>query len=425
MAQDSSIRFRRFEIMTALIVAGEVVFLLPFVFARIFRPTFLRVFEITNLELGTAFSIYGVIAMISYFVGGPLADRYPARRLMSLALVTTSVGGFLMATIPSNTVMTYLYGFWGLTTILLFWAALIRATREWGGSAVQGRAYGVLDGGRGLFAAILASISVMVFSALLPVDVESASFEQLSAVISQIILIFSGLTFLSAVLVWFWIPEKIVEAGIVRMDKLSFEGVGKIIKMPTIWLQAIIVVCAYVGYKCTDIFSLYASDVYGYNDVEAAQIGTVTFWVRPIAAIGAGILGDRIRASKMTTISFAILVIGSIVIASGYLKPGLDAILIMTIVGTSVGIYALRGVYFALFQEARLPLVITGSAVGLVSVIGFTPDIFMGPLIGYLLDSSPGAEGHQHVFAVLACFGIVGTITSVMFRRITKNNTSI
>lgn len=420
MIQDKLVKFRQIQIMAALIIAGEVVFLLPFVSARIFRPTFLRVFEITNLELGTAFSLYGIIAMISYFIGGPLADRFPARRLMSLALITTSIGGLLMATIPSNSVMTYLYGFWGSTTILLFWAALIRATREWGGSAVQGRAYGVLDGGRGLFAAVLASASVIVFSTLLPTDVESASIEQLTEVISQIILIFSGLTFLAAALVWFWIPEKIVEEGTVQMEKLSFEGIGKILTMPTIWLQAIIVVCAYVGYKCTDIFSLYASDVYGYNDVEAAQIGTVTFWVRPIAAIAAGFLGDHIRASRMTAISFVILVIGSVVIASGYLKPGLDTILIMTIVGTSTGIYALRGVYFALFQEAKLSLVYTGSAVGLVSVIGFTPDIFMGPLIGYLLDNSPGAAGHQQVFTVLACFGLVGLITSVAFRWITK-----
>ncbi len=422
MVQKSSVRFRQFQIITALIVAGEIVFLLPFVFARIFRPTFLRVFQITNLELGTAFSFYGIIAMISYFTGGPLADHFPARRLMSLALISTSMGGLLMATIPSNSVMTCLYGFWGLTTILLFWAALIRATREWGGSAVQGRAYGVLDGGRGLFVAVLASISVMVFSALLPTDVESATFEQLFAVISQIILIFSGLTFVAAALVWFWIPEKIVEEGTIRMEKLSFEGVGKIIRMPTIWLQAIIVVCAYVGYKCTDIFSLYASDVYGYDDVEAAQIGTVTFWIRPIAAIGAGFLGDHIRASRMTSISFIVLIIGSTVIASGYLQPGLDTMLIMTIVGTSTGIYALRGVYFAIFQEAKLSLVYTGSAVGLVSVVGFTPDVFMGPLIGYLLDNSPGAIGHQHVFTVLACFGLVGLITSIAFRWITKNN---
>jgi len=420
MAEVNQFKWRQFLIMTALITSGEVVFLLPFVVARIFRPTFLSVFELTNLELGTAFSLYGIIAMISYFAGGPLADRFSARRLMSLALIATSLGGFVMSTIPPLGTLTLLYAFWGLTTILLFWAALIRATREWGGTSGQGKAYGLLDGGRGLVAALLASISVMVFASLLPSDVESATLQQLTSALSEIILIYSGITFIVAALVWFSIPERKMEDTTDQMEKLSLVGVRRVFKMPAIWLQAVIVVCAYVGYKCTDIFSLYASDAFGYNDLQAAQIGTVTFWVRPIAAIGAGFLSDNIKASRMTAISFVILVIGSLVIASGVLVPGLDLFLIMTIAGTSAGIYAVRGVYFALFQEAKVSLVHTGSAVGLVSVIGFTPDIFMGPLIGYLLDSSPGASGHQHVFAVLACFGLVGLITSIAFQKIAK-----
>ena len=135
---------RKAIVLTILIAAGETVFLLPFVVARIFRPTFLDVFGLTNLQLGTAFALYGVIAMVSYFLGGPLADRYSARKLMTLALILTAIGGVLFAAIPSLTVLTILYGFWGLTTILLFWAALIRATREWGGVNSQGKAYGAI-----------------------------------------------------------------------------------------------------------------------------------------------------------------------------------------------------------------------------------------------------------------------------------------
>lgn len=413
-------KVRQTIVMLALVVSGEGVFLLPFVVARIFRPTFLKVFEINNLELGTAFSLYGIIAMASYFMGGPLADRFSARRLMSAALTSTSIGGLIMALIPSLSILTILYGLWGMTTILLFWAALIRATREWGGDDSQGKAYGLLDSGRGLFAALLASISVWIFALLLPADVEGASQEQLKAALSQIILIFSGITLLIAWLVWVSIPENENAKTSSRMEKLSLDGVRNVLKMPAIWLQATIVVCAYVGYKCTDDISLYVSDAFGYNDVEAAQIGTVTFWVRPIAAIGAGFLGDHFRASKMISISFAIMIIGSLMIAGGLILPGFPMFLIFVIVTTSLGIYALRGIYFALLQEAKISLIYTGSAVGLVSVMGFTPDIFMGPLMGYLIDRSPGALGHQHVFAVLALFGIIGLIASVSFTRLTK-----
>ena len=72
---------RRIISLSVIVVSGEAIFLLPFVVPRVFRPTLLDVFQITNLELGTAFSLYGVVAMLSYFPGGPLADRFSVRKL--------------------------------------------------------------------------------------------------------------------------------------------------------------------------------------------------------------------------------------------------------------------------------------------------------------------------------------------------------
>jgi nitrate/nitrite transporter NarK len=403
--------------MATLIVAGETVFLLPFVVARIFRPTFLDVFGITNLQLGTAFALYGSIAMVAYFLGGPLADRFSARRLMTAALLATSLGGIFFAVIPSLMVLTLLYGFWGLTTILMFWAALIRATREWGGIDRQGRAYGILDGGRGLFVALLASISVWVFASLLPVEVASATIDQRTAALKQIIWIFTGLVLCVALLVWLIVPEIDKPSKAISRQKLKLSGVRQLLRKRTIWLQAVIVLCAYVGYKTTDDFSLYASDAFGYNDVAAAHIGTISFWVRPLAAVIAGLLADRIRSSKVTILGFGLMFFGSVAIAAGILNPDMYLALVFTIVITSTGIYALRGIYFALFQESGVPLVMTGSAVGLVSVIGFAPDIFMGPLMGFLIDRSPGALGHQHVFVVLGAFSLIGLIAALLFEK--------
>lgn len=138
-------KISRALIFIALMIAGEVVFLLPFVVARIFRPTFLKVFEINNLQLGTAFSVYGIIAMVSYFAGGPIGDRFSPGKLMTTSLLLTAIGGFFMALIPSLLGLTLLYGFWGISTILLYWAAYVKAIRQFGGSNTQGMAYGLVD----------------------------------------------------------------------------------------------------------------------------------------------------------------------------------------------------------------------------------------------------------------------------------------
>mgnify|MGYP006413297623 FL=1 len=407
-------------VIVALMVAGESVFLLPFVLARVFRPTFLDVFEITNLELGTAFSLYGIVAMAAYFAGGPLADRFSARRLMAAALVATGLGGAVLAGVPSIPVMNGLWAFWGLTSILLFWAAMLRATREWGGVANQGRAYGLLDGGRGLLAAVIASATVVVFAMLLPSDASTATPDEIEAAFRAVIWVFTGFTLFVAFLVWVVVPDNAPTSDQGDRPKLSLKGLQGAFKMPAVWLQAVIVVCAYVGYKATDDFSLLARDALGFDDVAASAIGTLSFWIRAVTAVAAGYLGDRIDSSRVIAWGFGIVIAGSALIASGWLAPGVAWMLIATITATGVGIYALRGVYFALLAEGAVPLAFTGSAIGVVSLVGFTPDVFMGPLMGVLLDNSPGVVGHQHVFAVVAAFGVIGLAATIAFRRVTQ-----
>jgi nitrate/nitrite transporter NarK len=348
----------------------------------------------------------------SYFPGGPLADRFSARHLIVSGLLVTALGGGLFATIPALGSLTVIYGFWGLSTILLAWAAILRATREWGGEAAIGRAYGLLDGGRGLAAAMLASAMVLIFAALLPMEVASATLPQRTSALSSVIWIFTGLTVGTAALVWFAVPAGNPQRG--NGPRFSWSGVRRVLGMPAIWFQAIIVVCAYVGYKGTDDFSLYARDAFGYDEVAAAQLGTVSFWVRPFAAVGAGFLADKFRPSRVAAWSFSALALGCLLMV---VQPGIHAVLVATVAATSVGIYAVRAVYFALLGEARVPMAVTGSAIGLVSVIGYTPDVFMGPVMGYLLDRSPGALGHQHVFLFVAAAAVAGLIATLLFQR--------
>ncbi|MEM7397998.1 MAG: MFS transporter [Pseudomonadota bacterium] len=412
-------RARRVLSIAALVIAGESVFLLPFVLARVFRPTLLDVFDLTNLELGTAYSVYGVVAMAAYFFGGPLADKYPARILLAIALVSTAAGGLVLMTVPSFPTLVMLYAYWGVTTIALFWAPLIRATRQWGGPDEQGRAFGLLDGGRGLLAASMGSMMVLLFAGLLPPEEDTATLAERTEALSQVILALSCMTFGAAILVLLALPHSDPsESG--EKQPLSLKGVARVAAMPSVWLQAAIILCAYVGFKAIDDFSLYANQVVGLDEVDAAQAGVVSLWVRPFAAVGAGLLADRIGASKMTSGSFVLLALGSLILASGLIAPGMVWVFLLTIICSSMGIFALRGLYFAIMREGKVPLAYTGAAVGLVSVIGYTPDVFMGPLMGYLLDQSPGAAGHQHVFWVVTGFAVLGLVASWRFSRATS-----
>lgn len=410
--------------MLALILAGEAIFFLPFILPRVFRPILLDVFQITNLELGSAFAAYGFVAMVSYFFGGPIADRIPARNLMSIALLGTATGGFFMATIPSFTLMTIIYAFWGMTTILLFWAALIRATREWGNPSIQGKAFGFLDGGRGFSAALLSTVGVTILGSMLTFgSADESGLAEKTITLQYVILTFSGFTAFTAVFLWFSLPTGTIKGG--HSIRSDFEGIKSMAKKPVIWLHAIILLCGYVGYKITDDFSLYARDVVGLDDVKSAGIGAIGIWLRPVFAVLAGILADRFLSSRLIIVSFSLMIIGGIAIGSGMFEKGILLPYFFMFLFAGSGAFAMRVLYYSVMEEARVPILVTGTTVGIISIVGYTPDIFMGPLMGWLIDRSPGAEGHRHVFIALAIFSGIGLAAAIRFRKlITKTNNS-
>lgn len=401
-----------------IILAGESVFILPFVLARVFRPTVLEAFNLDNIELGLCFSVYGIVALLSYLFGGPLADKFQPRKLIAVALWMTALGGFVYATFPSYNVLKVLYGYWGFTTIFLFWAPMIKATRVWGGSTSQGKAFGFLDGGRGLVGALFGALGVFIFSLFISSDVSEATVSESRAAFKQVILVSSTIVILVGVLVWFFLKlDRNIEKEIV-LQKITISQVKEVLRLPSVWLLMIIILCAYVGYKITDVFSLYAKDVMLYDQVQSAQVGTFLLFIRPVIGVLIGILADRTQTTFWLVVSFVVSLIGALLFASGIISDSETALFFISILVVATGVYAARSLYFAVMERGKIPLILTGTAVGLISLIGYTPDIFAGPVIGYLLENSPGVKGHQHVFWMLAVFSFVGGIAALYYYKL-------
>lgn len=390
--------------MLALIVAGEIVFGLPFHTARFFRPTLLEVFGFTNTQLGDLFAVYGVAAMIAYFPGGALADRYSARFLLTASLFATGAGGLFMATIPAALPMAILYGYWGVTSIFLFWGALIRATREWGGKTSQGLAFGVLEGGRGVVAAVVSTLALAIFAAIMPENVGQASDEVRRTGMQNIILVYCFAAFGAGILTWFAVP---VPDTVTYKRRNPLRGMSMVLGRPIIWAQAAVIICAYCGYKGLDYYSLYAVQVLGMDEVRGAAFATYGAWVRPFAAIFAGLVADRLSAARAIIVTFGVLVVAYLMLGTSAPDASTTIIVYANIFVTFFAVFSLRGIYFALLEENRTPAFLTGAAVGLVSLVGYTPEIFFAPIAGRILDANPGLVGFQHYFLFLA--GIVAT----------------
>lgn len=401
-----------------LILAGESVFILPFVLARVFRPTVLNTFELNNVELGICYSVYGLVALLSYVFGGPLADKIAPRKLMATALWMTAAGGLVYATFPSYMVLKILYGYWGFTTIFLFWAPMIKATRFWGGTASQGKAFGFLDGGRGLVGALFGAMGVLIFSLFITTEISELTLSESRAAFRSVILFSSAIVVLVGILIWFFMKlEGNAEKEII-LEKITLSQIRQVARLPSVGLLMIIILCAYVGYKITDVFSLYAQDVMLYDQVQSASVGTFLLFVRPVVGVFIGIMADRSETTIWLFISFVVAFLGSLLFATGIITASATILFFISILVVASGVYAARSLYFAVMHKGKIPLVLTGTAVGLISIVGYTPDIFAGPAMGYLLDNSPGPKGHQHVFWMLAIFAFIGGIASWYYYRL-------
>jgi len=404
---------RRLLTMAAIIMAGEMVFALPFHTIRFFRPGFLDAFSLTNTELGDLFAVYGIVAMLAYYPGGSLADRFPARTLITVSLFATAMGGFYLASMPGIVGLAVLYGFWGLSTVFLLWGAMIRATRLWGGEQTQGLAFGALEAGRGLVALAAATFGIWLLEGRLPTDVEAATAVERAAALREVIVYYAVLTLAAAVVAWLLIPAENDRQPGARSLATSFAGMLTVARRPVLWAHAGVIVCAYCTFKGLDNYSLYAVEVLGMNEVEGAKLVRDGSWLRPFGAVAAGLVADRIRASSLIGFSFLCLVIAYGVLgtsAGGWL-------LYVNLYSSFLFVFALRAVYFALLKENGTVRHLTGASVGLISFVGFTPEFFFGPVTGRILDAAPGAEGHRMYFLFLLAVSVAGlALTMTMLR---------
>ncbi|OUS28691.1 MFS transporter [Thalassotalea sp. 42_200_T64] len=424
MNQDIGLH-RRLLIIFSIVFAGEIIFSLPFHVARFFRPTLLDVFGITNAQLGDVFGLYGVVAMLAYLPGGAIADRFSGRRLMSFSLFATALGGVYFVQIPDNNGLILLFAYWGLTTILLFWASMIKVTRQWGGETTQGKAFGILDGGRGLVAAGVASIAVLILTMFLPTNTEAMTAAQQTSALKAVITFYSLMTLLAAIVILFAIPkDKSETAKAITLDRdfSTLAGILAVIRQPKVWLQALIVLAAYCAYKSLDYFGLYATTVLGLNELDSARLVANASYLRPIAAITAGIIADKLRAGRV--ISWCFVLLSACYLLFSLLDPvsvNSTFIIEINLLLTFLLVFAIRGVYFALLEESKLSGKLTGTAVGIISVVGFTPDIFVAPVAGRILDSAPGIEGFNQLFLLLAVLSALGFIMALTLAKRVKS----
>lgn len=377
---------------------------------------------LNNTQFGMTLSVFGIVSIICYAPGGWLADRFKAKKMLSFSLLVSGLLGFWFLTFPGFTAQVIIYALWGCCCTLTFWSSFQKAIRGLGNSEQQGRLFGLVEGGRGIISTLLSFAMLYMFNKL---------GEGLGG-LRGIVITCSIICFIAAILCWFFLEdssqeqeEKTVKEAPAEKTSSGLSDIGTILKTPAVWLIALVIICCYSVYLGTTYLTPYFTNVIKISASSAALIQILrTYLIQFIAAPVSGIIADKIHSvTKVVLGCYVLMLIGMVGIV--LCPPSAMVFLIIEMIVLCTAIFACRGIYFATVDEANIPMKIMGTAVGLISVIGFLPDVFISTIFGSFLDKYGDIGGYHAIFVTMLVFVVIGLIMSIILMITNKKKTAI
>ncbi len=384
--------------LVILSIAGSIIYGLPY-FRSYYYDAYMEVYHLTNSQMGAFGSIFGVMGAVSYLFGGVVADIISPRKLMSVSLILTGIGGLLHITGPGFYMLVCIYLLWGFTSLFAFWPSLLKGLRQIAGENEQSKAYGFMDGGRGVVNAVHLAITLVIFNFL------SKTAGNLAG-LNGVIVFYSALCIALGILVFFFMKEeKTEEKTEESAGRLTLQGVLEVVKMPAVWILSFILCCTYTMNILFYYFTPYATSCFGMTAAAGAVVTMLAQYIRPAAAFGGGIAADRIGRSRVLYITFSLMAVCTfIILFSRNLSPAMFTVICALIY---VGMYGGYSMVFSMMDEGGIPMKVSGTATGLICTVGYLPEVICPYFAGKLLDDFAD-RGYTYLFIFLGVMMILG-----------------
>lgn len=403
-----------FKALVQFIVLGIGAYIIyqPIYEKNTYYEAFIQGFNITNTQFATMFSAFSIVSLISNFPGGIIADKFSPRKLLTFSFISTSLLAFWESTFPSYAAGIFIFGAMGATTTLTFWAALIKATRQFGQSmSGESKALGFQEGVRNVAKMLIATAAVWLFSRHTAIENGLASVLRYDAII----------TFGCGIASWFVFSDEVGEDSAVYKEGLM-KQMAQCLKNPAVWVVALIVLGTYSmsanlsGYVTkigTSKFSL---------SVQMAAIGVmISTYMQPVGSFIGGWLGDKLGATKALALSTIGLMAATATVLLLPKSPSMAIPFIVTYLVFTGFRGAARGQYYGPLREAGVPLALSGTATGLIATIGYSGDTFLPIISGKLLDTMDATAAMETFIVILLIFGAFSLVMTMVMFRIIKN----
>jgi MFS family permease len=410
-------KFRRyFQFLLVVLAAGAI---FPVIYLRTnYQETILQVYNMTLPQLNTIYSVLGMVFVVGYFPSGLLSDRFSAKKLLAISLFGTALGGFWFAQVPSYTSVVLIFSMWGFFSVFTFWSSHMKIVKLLAKENEEGRFFGILDGGRGVVEAVLASVAILIFSGILGASLALADKR---AALVGVIYMYSAVLLITSILIMIFVEDdkKMLAGSESAAPKFKFSDLKDLFKNKFVYLHGAIIFMGYAVFWTVYYLGGFLETNIGVDPVSVGTVMVVVLWMRPVGGFIGGFLADKFGR---TTVQIGALAGAALCLTGVAVLPVATGATVFygLVVLLGVFLYAIRGTYWSLLGDYKIEAALLGTAIGVISFIGYLPDIILPQYNSFLWATFGGNGGYNAYFISSAVIGLVGVVLVFVFGKLVK-----
>lgn len=351
-----------------------------------------------SAQMGTILSALSGFAMLSYLLGGPLADLiHPKWNLMFayIASPTIALLVFLQDPLPRYEVMLVLQIILAVCCLCPKWCSMLKLITISGTAGQVGRMFGLYAAFGALGGFAVGVIGSSVIAAASPAN----GFRIM-------VIIYSVLLYLSAIALFFTVKA---DKKLEKTNDFSIKGCFALLRSPNQWMAWMIMLGPYIGTYAITYFYPMLSDVYAMPLVSVTLFTTINSLV-----VGSGItpLMGNLFDKMGSTLKFYLMlhVIFLVGLAISFFTPWTSSWIVgalVTITLSSVASGLSMNLQTTLLTEVNTPPALFGTATGFLAAIAEIPATILYGVQGNIL-AAKGNDGYRSVFYVCFVFAAIG-----------------
>jgi sugar phosphate permease len=406
---------RRNIALVILSVMAGIMFLAPLIRFS-FYDQMMAALRLTDIQIGALGSIYGVAYVIAFPFSGILAEKFNARILVVLSAVGMSLVTVWYATFPGFVVLCAIHVLYGIFSVGTFWSPYLKAIRNLGAENEQGRLFGMSEGIRGIGQAVVAfaCLGAMALVATMAAGFRAA------------LLINAGVFALLAIAAFCFLPK--TDNGETRTGEGEHnrkDGVVSIaaaaLKSSSTWICIFVILCGYTIWTTANSYmGTYGTRVLGLSNELSSTLSIIRSYIIVfVAGFSGGFVLDKFSSKGkglLLAFSAAGICAAGIFLSSNFVLLCVAITLLLAYMANVI-----KSTYWSIMGEAGVPLATTGMATGVISLIGLTPDIFTGPIIGRLLHYGETrgniAIGFNFMLLWLGVWAVLGVSAALILKK--------